>query len=178
MVQLAARRARRSETKSRPLCAWPNSKNGSPEFTLITQNVDGLHELAGSQNILTAARERLGGSLSRLPGEVRRPANPNARNPAQVRLRRAAAARPWSGLASRCRPGIWKAAEAAARASDLFLVIGTSAVVYPAAGSGANGQIVPARAWWKSISRKRRSPGEIDQFLQGPSGELLPQLIA
>ena len=62
--------------------------------------------------------------------------------------------------------------------ADLFLVIGTSAVVYPAAGLWHRSRNRPARAWWKSTSRKRRSRDDIDEFLQGPSGELLPQLIA
>jgi NAD-dependent deacetylase len=72
---------------------------------------------------------------------------------------------------------IWKAAEAAARAADLFLVIGTSAVVYPAAGLAQLAKSSGARVVEINVAETPLT-SEIDQFLQGPSGELLPQLIA
>jgi NAD-dependent deacetylase len=72
---------------------------------------------------------------------------------------------------------IWKAAETAARSSDLFLVIGTSAVVYPAAGLVQLAKSSGARVVEINVAQTPLT-GDIDQFLQGPSGELLPQLIA
>jgi NAD-dependent deacetylase len=74
-------------------------------------------------------------------------------------------------------PEIWKAAEAAARSADLFLVIGTSAVVYPAAGLAQLAKSSGARVVEINVAETPIT-NEIDQFLQGPSGELLPQLIA
>ena len=50
----------------------------------------------------------------------------------------------------------WHRAEQAARHADLFLVIGTSAAVYPAAGLVDLAKSVAARASSKSTSRKRR----------------------
>ncbi len=147
-----------------------------PEFTLITQNVDGLHELAGSQNIL-----RLHGSVwsvrclacgqETVDKRIPMPDIPphchcgGLLRPAVV----------WFGepLPSE----IWKAAEAAARSSDLFLVIGTSAVVYPAAGLAQLAKSCGARVVEINVAETPLT-SEIDQFLQGPSGELLPQLIA
>jgi NAD-dependent deacetylase len=104
-----------------------------PRFTLITQNVDGLHDRAGSRSILkvhgdiwtlrciACAREwrDLQPSLPQLPPPC-----------------------PCGGVA---RPGVvwfgeglpqetWSAAVEAVRGAELLLVIGTSAVVYPAAG--------------------------------------------
>ncbi len=72
---------------------------------------------------------------------------------------------------------VWKRAEAAARSADLFLLIGTSAVVYPAAGLALIAKSSGARVVEINIAESGLSDS-IDEFLQGPSGELLPQLIA
>jgi NAD-dependent deacetylase len=72
---------------------------------------------------------------------------------------------------------VWKAAEAAVQNSDLLLVIGTSAVVYPAAGLAQLAKASGARVVEINLAETPIT-NEIDQFLQGPSGELLPQLIA
>src|SRR5277367_369041 len=73
-------------------------------------------------------------------------------------------------------PQVWKAAEAAARASDLFLVIGTSAVVYPAAGLAQIAKSSGARVVEINVAATALSE-EIDESLRGPSGELLPLLL-
>ena len=145
-------------------------------FTLITQNVDGLHELAGSHNVL-----RLHGSIWR----VRCLGCNNERFDRRI---------PFPEIPPKCecggtlRPGVvwfgealpqdvWQAAENAARTAELFLVIGTSAVVYPAAGLAQIAKSSGARVVEINIAETQLSD-QIDQFLQGPSGELLPQLIA
>lgn len=116
------------------LAAWSRR---FPLFTLITQNVDGLHEAAGTAGIV-----RLHGSIWHL----------------RCSAACAAGAEPWldervplDPLPPRCphcgalaRPAVvWfgealdsrvLAAAAASCAADLFFTIGTSAVVYPAAG--------------------------------------------
>lgn len=147
-----------------------------PSFALITQNVDGLHELAGSHNVF-----RLHGSI----WNVRCLACER-----ELEDRRA----PLPEIPPRCecggllRPGVvwfgeplpakvWQDAEKAAREADLFLLIGTSAVVYPAAGLAQIAKTSGARVVEINIAESALSD-EIDQFLQGPSGELLPQLIA
>jgi NAD-dependent deacetylase len=145
-------------------------------FTLITQNVDGLHELAGSRNVL-----RLHGSMwtlrcmdcdrERVDRRVPMPEIP-------PRCECGGMLRPgvvWFGEA--LPQAVWRDAEAAARVSELFLVIGTSAVVYPAAGLAQIAKSSGARVVEINIAETALSDG-IDSFLQGPSGELLPQLIA
>jgi NAD-dependent deacetylase len=146
------------------------------EFTLITQNVDGLHELAGSRNVL-----RLHGSIWIL-------------RCVECQLEREDRRVPLPGIPPRCecgglqRPGvvwfgeplpakIWQEAAAAARSSDLFLLVGTSAMVYPAAGLAPIAKSSGARVVEINIAETGLSDA-IDEFLQGPSGELLPQLIA
>jgi len=147
-----------------------------PAFTLITQNVDGLHELAGSRNVLA-----LHGSVWSVRCIACRRESMDKRIPMPEippRCECGGLLRPgvvWFGEALPSE--IWKAAEAAARAADLFLVIGTSAVVYPAAGLAQLAKSSGARMVEINIAETPLS-GEIDQFLQGPSGELLPQLIA
>ena len=111
------------------------------KFTLITQNVDGLHELAGSRNVL-----RLHGSIWMLrcvecgrEREDRRTPLPEI----PPRCECGGMLRPgvvWFGEALPTK--IWQEAETAARQADLFLLIGTSAVVYPAAGLATHGEIL------------------------------------
>jgi NAD-dependent deacetylase len=72
---------------------------------------------------------------------------------------------------------IWQEAEKAAREADLFLLIGTSAMVYPAAGLATMAKSAGARVVEINIAETGLSDS-IDEFLQGSSGELLPQLIA
>jgi NAD-dependent deacetylase len=74
-------------------------------------------------------------------------------------------------------PRVWQKAETAARTAEVFLLIGTSAVVYPAAGLAQIAKASGARVVEINIAETVLSDS-IDEFLQGPSGELLPQLIA
>jgi NAD-dependent deacetylase len=146
------------------------------KFTLITQNVDGLHELAGSRNVL-----RLHGSIWMLrcldcerEREDRRTPLPEI----PPRCECGGMLRPgvvWFGEALPAR--IWHEAEKAAREAELFLLIGTSAVVYPAAGLALIAKSLGARVVEINIAETGLS-GSSDEFLRGPSGELLPQLIA
>ena len=116
-------------------------------FTLITQNVDGLHERAGSRNVV-----RLHGSLWHLrcsrcgSGHAGRSDLPDLPDMEDLRV-------PLDPFPPRCtRPGCsallrpavvwfgeplpeneWRNATLAAAHADVFLVVGTSALVYPAA---------------------------------------------
>jgi len=137
-----------------------------PQFTLITQNVDDLHERAGSRNVL-----HLHGSIftQRCLQCSRESTGPR---PQQCEC--GGKLRPgvvWFGEA--LPPGVWHAAEEAVRHSDLLLVIGTSGVVYPAAGLARLGKrVVEINATPTALS------DQMDETLEGPSGEILPRLIA
>ncbi len=147
-----------------------------PNFTLITQNVDGLHELAGSQNVL-----RLHGSIWSVQcldceREVVDKRIPLPEIPPKCEC--GGLLRPgvvWFGEPLPQR--IWQDAEIATRSAELFLVIGTSAVVYPAAGLARIAKSSGARVVEINIAETALTE-EIDEFLRGPSGELLPQLMA
>ena len=147
-----------------------------PKFTLITQNVDSLHEDAGSSRVL-----HLHGSIWRVrcldcDRERIDKRTPLPEIPPKCEC--GGLLRPgvvWFGESLPTR--IWNEAEAAARAADLFLVAGTSAVVYPAAGLAHIAKSAGARVVEVNIAATALSD-EIDSFLEGPSGELLPSLIA
>jgi NAD-dependent deacetylase len=146
------------------------------KFTLITQNVDGLHELAGSRNVL-----RLHGSIWTLRCVECEREREDRRTPLPEippRCECGGMLRPgvvWFGEALPAQ--VWQEAEKAAREADLFLLIGTSAVVYPAAGLAPIAKSSGARVVEINIAETGLSDS-IDEFLQGPSGEMLPQLIA
>lgn len=147
-----------------------------PEFTLITQNVDGLHELAGSKNVL-----RVHGSIWTLRCLV-------CGSEHEDRRPKLAEVPPRCECGGMLRPGVvwfgealpqdvWRAAERAARECELLLVIGTSALVYPAAGLAHTAKSGGARVVEINVAETPLSR-EIDAFLLGPSGEVLPRLIA
>ena len=119
----------------RVLAAW---QSRFPQLTLITQNVDGLHERAGSENVI-----RYHGSIWRMECAVRCPRAAGGWEDQRVPLPElpphcpacGALARPgvvWFG--EPIPPHVVRDASQAAASCDVFLTIGTSSVVYPAAG--------------------------------------------
>src|SRR5580658_5300391 len=103
-----------------------------PDFTLITQNVDGLHDLAGSKNII-----KLHGDIWTVRclkcGNQHTDRNQLTELPPHCHC--GGMLRPgvvWFGEA--LPPGAMERAATAVRAADVLIVAGTSAQVYPAAG--------------------------------------------
>jgi NAD-dependent deacetylase len=117
------------------LARWTQAR---PGFTLITQNVDGLHERAGADPILRlhgsiwhvrCARPCANGARDWLDTTVPQPKLPPACPHCGAYVRPGVI---WFG--EPLDPAIVRAATDAAISSDVFLTIGTSSVVYPAAG--------------------------------------------
>ena len=146
-------------------------------FLLVTQNVDDLHEQAGSADVL-----HLHGSLF----EFRCAA---CAAPYQLRAEeRRADSPPACGLCGDLvRPDVvwfgeslpWDAVEEAAAAShryEVMLVVGTSGLVYPASQLP-----LIARQAGATVIDVNPEPGPIsaiaDIFLQGKSGAILPALV-
>jgi NAD-dependent deacetylase len=137
-----------------------------PHFTLITQNVDDLHERAGSRNVIHLHGSIFVQRCLRCSRETSGPRPPKCACGGMLRPGVV-----WFGEA--LPPGLWEAAEQAVRASDLLLVIGTSGIVYPAAGLARLGKrVVEINAAATALS------DDMDETLEGPSGEILPRLIA
>ncbi len=147
-----------------------------PRFTLITQNVDRLHQRAGSADVLelhgnlgdvrcTRCRrtfDRAGASLPALPScdDCGHPLRP---------------AVVWFG--EPLPTHVWDASERAVRDADLLLVVGTSAVVHPAAGLATLAHRLGRRVVEINPDPTPITP-DVDLSLQGPAGAILPALVA
>jgi len=144
-------------------------------FTLVTQNVDGLHDRAGSGRVL-----KLHGDIWRLRCTVCGANWPDRRVPLPKippHCQCGGLARPgvvWFG--EPLPDGMMKEAEHAVASAQAFLVIGTSANVYPAAS------LIPyaKQAGAKVIEINTEDTpytAAVDCALRGPAGELLPSLL-
>ena len=147
----------------------------APAFALVTQNVDGLHQRAGSRNVIelhgniTRVRcSREGTIVGRWPGGDDVPRCP--------------------ACGAYLRPDVvWfeetlpepalRAAEDAARHCQIMLVIGTSAEVYPAAALPALAQRSGARLVEINPNPTSLS-ASADYALRGAAGAVLPALVA
>jgi NAD-dependent deacetylase len=144
----------------------------TPRFTLITQNVDGLHDRAGSRRILKVHGDVWVNRCWKCAREVA--VLPDDRPPhcACGGLLRPGVV--WFGEA--LPPDIWREAEQAASEAEVMLVVGTSAQVYPAAGLVPYAQRNGAAVIEVNLEATPFSDS-IDVSLRGASGEILPLIV-
>ncbi len=147
-----------------------------PEFALVTQNIDGLHRLAGSQRLI-----ELHGCIWRIRCQAEKTVRENREIPLRI-------IPPRCDCGSLLRPDvIWfgeplsvetqAQAFAVAESADVFLTVGTSALVQPAA-------LLPivARERGALVIEINPTPTAItpfvDSHLQGQAGILLPKILS
>src|SRR5262245_23632969 len=181
------RRARARQCEPNPghrALAEAESRLGD-RFLLVTQNVDGLHARAGSRRLV-----EIHGNLfqTRCSGCPRPPFDDEKAYTSTL---------PWceqcerAGRKSLLRPHIvWfgemldplhlarveSFLEESPRGSLVYLAVGTSGVVYPAAGLVSAARAHGASTWLVNAD----PPDNVrafDEFVQGPSGRILPELL-
>jgi NAD-dependent deacetylase len=146
-------------------------------LTLITQNVDGLHQRAGSTGVLCLHGDLFADRWLDTP-----------RNCCHIDDAVAGSPPHCDRCGNRLRPGVvwfgemlplavFEAAEQASRRCNLMLVAGTAGAVYPAAGLARQARAAGAR-----VAVVNPAPSELDDaadaVLRGTSATLLPQLLA
>jgi NAD-dependent deacetylase len=147
-------------------------------FALITQNVDGLHAQAGSRRLL-----ELHGNIWRVrctacgavSADRRVPLPLTPQLPACVRC--GGLLRPhivWFGES--LDPAVIQSAIDAATSCELFLVIGTSGVVQPAASLASMAR--EAGAWVVEVNPERSATPAVDCWVAGRAAEVLPLLVS
>jgi NAD-dependent deacetylase len=145
------------------------------EFALLTQNVDRLHQVAGSRNVIElhgsiwewrcercgVSREERGGPFGQYPPRC---ACGGTRRPGVV----------WFG--EQLPPKAVRDSERALGRCDLFFSVGTSAVVQPAASF-----VHLAKRRGAKTAEINREPTQISEIvdwsIMGKSGEILPELV-
>lgn len=145
------------------------------DFTLITQNVDGLHRRAGSKNILE------------LHGNVSLNKCFECQKPYEGEIDLAGGELPRCQCGGKIRPDVvWfgellppaaiNGAFEASRRAELFFAVGTSAIVHPAASLP-----LEAKRGGAYLVEINLEPTPLTAFadftLQGKSGETLPQIM-
>jgi NAD-dependent deacetylase len=145
-------------------------------FAVITQNIDNLHQRAGSTRVYE------------LHGNIERNYCINCgRRYSSEELASATAAPHCVACNGLIRPDVvwfgellpvdqWEAADRAARGAHVFLSVGTSAIVYPAAGLPLTAR--EAGAYIVEINMETTPlSGVADETLIGKAGEILPRLV-
>ncbi len=146
-----------------------------PCFTLITQNVDGLHRRAGSRNVL-----EIHGNLWKVRctrcGRVTERREPDlGQHPVCTEC--GGLLRPhvvWFGEA--LDGDLLQRAVEASRKAQVMLVIGTSAVVQPAASLALEAKAGGALVAEINLEKTPQSPF-MDLVLTGKAGDILPRLL-
>jgi len=149
-------------------------------LTVITQNVDGLHQRAGSQGVLAlhgslaedrwldpCALHRQGACDVAQAEPGRPPRCPQCGNPVRPAV-------VWFG--EMLPEDALRQAEQAASRCDVMLVVGTAGAVYPAAGLAHQ-----ARAAGAQVIIVNPHPSELDELahlrLAGSAAQVLPRLL-
>jgi NAD-dependent deacetylase len=161
------------------LARWESSLRADQEFLLITQNVDGLHQQAGSRNVCEIHGNIMHTRCSNFDCTLER-------------FRDTATHRDHVPTCTLCgqtlRPDIvlfgeelpvrptW-VAKRALRDCDLFLAIGTSGTVAPASNFARGAAYAGARTIYLNLEPMQEPNPAFQEHYLGRAEELLPRLI-
>ncbi len=145
-------------------------------FTVVTQNVDGLHRRAGSKNVIE------------YHGCIRRTRCTKCETPPVDDTVAHESAPPCTRCGAPLRPDIvlfgeWipeiaqYAVSRALRDCDLFVAVGTSGTVHPASGFVRSAKYAGARTLLVNLEPMDRPDPAFDDEVLGQSEELLPRLF-
>lgn len=172
----AARRLKAGEVQPNPgHYALAEMERHVSQFTLITQNIDGLHQRAGSRNVI-----ELHGNITRVRCSVCGERFAEWEQPEK-------GVPPCPKCGAKLRPDVvWfgemlplrelNQAMEAAQSCQVFFSIGTSGVVEPAASLPHMARLAGAVVVEININETPLTP-YTTYFLQGKSGEVLPALV-
>jgi NAD-dependent deacetylase len=142
------------------------------QFTLVTQNIDGLHQKAGSKDVIE------------LHGNIWRARCVSCQTRYEIAAEEDSRMSECVSCGDRLRPDVvlfgemlprvaFELAAESARECELCFVVGTSAIVYPAASLPEIAKI--AGAYLCEVNPERTALSEhCDEVLTGKAGELLP----
>ena len=150
---------------------WPKDKGF--ELLIVTQNVDDLHERAGARRVLHMHGEHLNAWCTSC--DIRSPWTSPLIDRPPCPVCQARALRPdvvWFGEMPYGMDQIY----AALRTCDLFVSIGTSGAVYPAAGFVQNAVELGADTLELNLERSQGS-GMFHKTRLGRASELVPQWV-
>ena len=143
------------------------------DLLIVTQNVDDLHERAGARRVLHMHGELLS-ALCPMCGSRHRWTGPLIGRP-ECPTCEARSLRPdvvWFGE----MPYQMDRIHAALRAADLFVSIGTSGAVYPAAGFVRDARDLGVKTLELNLERSEGSHW-FHASRQGPAGQLVPEWV-
>lgn len=145
----------------------------SGELLVVTQNVDDLHERAGAKRVLHMHGELKSALCTSC--EMRSPWDSTLSDRPPCPICQARSLRPdvvWFGEMPYQMDRIYRAI----READLFVSIGTSGAVYPAAGFVRDARELGARTLELNLERSEGSHW-FHESRQGRAGELVPQWV-
>jgi len=171
--------AARPNAAHRALAQWEAGLGAGQEFLLVTQNVDGLHQLAGSRNVC-----ELHGNVMRTRCSDPACSYPQVHD--EETHQRAVPVCPVCGSA--LRPAVvlfgeeipalplWTA-KRALRDCDLFIAIGTSGSVAPASNFVRGAEYAGARTIYLNLEPMQPPQPAFKEQYFGRAEELLPELL-
>jgi NAD-dependent deacetylase len=156
----------------RALAAFEDRLPASTNYLLITQNVDGLHQRAGSRRVC-----EYHGSLARWRCEVcgTEGEPPDGDVPACCGQMMRPAAVLFGELIP---PEAERTAKRALRDCDLFVAIGTSGTVWPASSFVQWAELAGARRVLLNLEISDEARDDFSECREGPADELVAQFFA